>query len=460
MSASVVSVPSRIIDSLSSTFKSLCAEKISECAKLYNFDAEEAIRRLDLEFTVAAVKSVAAKKEKSLEPTKKSFPMPFCGKNDGCCNALKFNHGLYTQCPATLAEGTTFCNACTKASAKTEGKMPYGTVDERLAVGLMDYRDPKGKAPTPYCKIMKKLSLTEDMVNAEAENAGITVDAEHFVVVEPKKGGRPKKSESEDEAAGSDTGAKKRGRPKKSAVVQEEGASDELFASLVAEAQDNMSDISTDSKKKGKLSEEEKAAKAAEREAKKLQKEQEAAEKKAQKEQEKEEKKAAAEALKAQKEQEKLEKKAEKDAQREAKKAAEEAEREAKKAAKEAAKAAKEAEKNEKIASLAAASAPELSGTPVMPASPEPINTETKAETNASANAASANAASANAATKVKKFKFGGVEYLRSGTNVVYSKDTHEEIGIWDPEAKKIVLNEESSDSEEEEEEMEEGEEK
>jgi len=332
--------------------------------------------------------------------------------------------------------------------------MPYGTVDERLAVGLMDYRDPKGKAPTPYCKIMKKLSLTEDMVNAEAENAGITVDAEHFVVVEPKKGGRPKKSESEDEAAGSDTGAKKRGRPKKSAVVQEEGASDELFASLVAEAQDNMSDISTDPKKKGKLSEEEKAAKAAEREAKKLQKEQEAAEKKAQKEQEKEEKKAAAEALKAQKEQEKLEKKAEKDAAREAKKAAEEAEREAKKAAKEAAKAAKEAEKNEKIASLAAASAPELSGTPVMPASPEPIKaskaeSESKAETNASA----------NAATKVKKFKFGGVEYLRSGTNVVYSKDTHEEIGVWDPEAKKIVLNEESSDSEEEEE-MEEGEEK
>jgi hypothetical protein len=445
---------------LSSTFKSLCAEKITECAKLYNFDAEEAIRRLDLEFTVAAVKSVAAKKDKSLEPTKKSFPMPFCGKSDGCCNALKFNHGLYTQCPATLAEGTTFCNACTKASAKTDGKMPYGTVDERLAVGLMDYRDPKGKAPTPYCKIMKKLSLTEDMVNAEAENAGITVDAEHFVVVEPKKGGRPKKSDSEDEAAaGSDASAKKRGRPKKSAVVQEEGASDELFANLVAEAQDNMSDISTDSKKKGKLTEEEKAAKAAERETKKLQKEKEAAEKKAQKEQEKEEKKAAAEALKAQKEQEKAEKKAEKEAQREAKKAAEEAEREAKKAAKEAAKAQKEEEKNEKIAALAAASAPEMhsSGTPVMPSTPEP-ESEPKAEPAKTESKAS----DANAATKVKKFKFGGVEYLRSGTNVVFSKETHEEIGVWDPEAKKIVLNptEEEEDEEMEEEDLEEGEEK
>lgn len=459
MSASVVSVPSRIIDSLSSTFKSLCAEKIAECAKLYNFDAEEAIRRLDLEFTVAAVKSVAAKKEKSLEPTKKSFPMPFCGKNDGCCNALKFNHGLYTQCPATLAEGTTFCNACTKASAKTDGKMPYGTVDDRLAVGLMDYRDPKGKAPTPYCKIMKKLSLTEDMVNAEAENAGITVDAEHFVVVEPKKGGRPKKSDSEDEAAGSDTGAKKRGRPKKAAAVQEEGASDELFASLVAEAQDNMSDISTESKKKGKLTDEEKAAKAAEREAKKLQKEQEAAEKKAQKEQEKEEKKAAAEALKAQKEQEKAEKKAEKDAAREAKKAAEEAEREAKKAAKEAKKAQKEEEKNEKVAAKAAASAPEVAvsaaevaiAAEVVDTIPEPKAAE---PTKAADDAAAANA------TKVKKFKFGGVEYLRSGTNVVYSKDTHEEIGVWDPEAKKIVLNPVDEDSEESEDEIEEGEEK
>jgi len=458
MSASVVSVPSRIIDSLSSTFKSLCAEKITECAKLYNFDAEEAIRRLDLEFTVAAVKSVANKKEKSLEPTKKSFPMPFCGKSDGCCNALKFNHGLYTQCPATLAEGTTFCNACTKASAKTDGKMPYGTVDERLAVGLMDYRDPKGKAPTAYCKIMKKLSLTDDMVNAEAENAGITVDAEHFVVVEPKKGGRPKKSDSEDEAAGSDASAKKRGRPKKSAVVQEEGASDELFASLVAEAQDNMSDISAaDSKKKGKLTDEEKAAKAAEREAKKLQKEQEAADKKAHKEQEKEEKKAAAEALKEQEKAAKEAKKAEKDAAREAKKAAEEAEREAKKAAKEAAKAAKEAEKNDKIASLAAASAPELSGTPEMPSTP--VKAESKAESTSDANAASA-----NAATKVKKFKFGGVEYLRSGTNVVFSKETHEEIGVWDPEAKKIVLNpteeEEEEEEEDMEEDMEEGEEK
>jgi len=451
MSASVVSVPSRIIDSLSSTFKSLCAEKIAECAKLYNFDAEEAIRRLDLEFTVAAVKSVAAKKEKSLEPTKKSFPMPFCGKNDGCCNALKFNHGLYTQCPSILAEGTTFCNACTKASAKTDGKMPYGTVDERLAVGLMDYRDPKGKAPTPYCKIMKKFSLTEDMVNAEAEKQDIAVDSEHFVVVEPKKGGRPKKSESDDEAAGSDTGAaKKRGRPKKAAAVQEEGASDELFASLVAEAQGNMSDSETsETKKKGKLTDEEKAAKTAEREAKKAQKEQEAAEKKAKAAQDKEEKKAAAEALKAQKEQEKLEKKAEKDAAREAKKAAEEAEREAKKAAKEAKKAQKEEEKNEKVAAKAAASAPEVSD-PI----PEPTEAkDSKSEPDASATAASA------AATKVKKFKFGGVEYLRSGTNVVYSKDTHEEIGVWDPETKKIVLNSEDSE-EEEEEEMEEGEEK
>jgi len=448
MSASVVSVPSRIIDSLSSTFKSLCAEKIAECAKLYNFDAEEAIRRLDLEFTVAAVKSVAAKK--SLEPTKKSFPLPFCGKNDGCCNALKFNHGLYTQCPSILAEGTTFCNACTKASAKTDGKMPYGTVDERLAVGLMDYRDPKGKAPTPYCKIMKKFSLTEEMVNEEAEKQDLAVDSEHFVVVEPKKGGRPKKSESDDEAAGSDTGAaKKRGRPKKAAAVQEEGASDELFASLVAEAQGNMSDSETsETKKKGKLTDEEKAAKTAEREAKKAQKEQEAAEKKAKAAQDKEAKAAEREALKAQKEQDKLEKKAEKDAVREAKKAAEEAEREAKKAAKEAKKAQKEEEKNEKVAAKAAASAPEVSD-------PIPEPTESKDESKAEPDAA----ASANAATKVKKFKFGGVEYLRSGTNVVYSKDTHEEIGVWDPEAKKIVLNSEDSE-EEEEEEIEEGEEK
>ena len=38
-------------------------------------------------------------------------------------------------------------------------KCVYGRIEDRLAVGIMEYRDPSGKSPTPFIKIMKKTKI-------------------------------------------------------------------------------------------------------------------------------------------------------------------------------------------------------------------------------------------------------------------------------------------------------------
>ena len=63
---------------------------VEECGKLYNFNAEEALRALNIE--------VMEKKEKVVVSNSK-YPLPFNGeKKENCCNGIVKNHGLYTQC--------------------------------------------------------------------------------------------------------------------------------------------------------------------------------------------------------------------------------------------------------------------------------------------------------------------------------------------------------------------------
>ena len=142
---------------------------------------------------------------------------------------------------------------------------------------------------------MKKYKVDQAAAIEEAAKFGINIDAEHFIVPEAdKKKGRPKA-----EKAPKEKGAK--GRPKKAKkMLQIEGDDDDLFASLVADANANTS-AEPEKKKRGK-SDEEKAAE----EAKKAQ---EKAEKEAKKAQEKADKEAKLAAEKAAKEQAKLEEK-------------------------------------------------------------------------------------------------------------------------------------------------------
>ena len=405
----------------------LAQRAVSKCADKYDFDAAEAIKFLGLQNIKVErnrpEKVAKAPKEKAV---KAAFPMPWNGACiAGCCSALRQNQGLYTQCTGSLKKNAVFCKQCQVNADKNGGVPEYGTVAMRQAVGLYDYVDPKGRKPVSFTKIMKKYKIDQAAAMEEAAKFGINIDAEHFIVPEAdKKKGRPKA-----EKAPKEKGAK--GRPKKAKkMLQIEGDDDDLFASLVADANANTS-AEPEKKKRGK-SDEEKAAE----EAKKAE---EKAEKEAKKAAEKAEKEAKLAAEKAAKE----EKAAFEKAQRELKKQKEEQEKAEKKAAAELAKkekeaklaaekAAKEAEKEAKKASKKPAAA--AAATTVVEPEPE------------------------QEPDVVKKIEFEGKKYLKSKkTGIVYDYNEYVKngeqvvVGKWNDAKNKIDFNKASDEESEEE---------
>ena len=378
-----------------------------------------------------AAKKASSEKPKKEAKVKAAFPLPFNGEHsDSCCQALRQNNGLYTQCQASRKGDATYCKSCQQLADKsTDGIPEYGTISMRMAANPYDYVDPKGRKPTSYTKVMKKYNLTEQQVQEEAGKFGIQIDVSHFVVPEETKRGRPAKAPKEPKEAKS-----VKGRPKKSTkvitLVEEE---EDLFASLVAQASSNVEEEDVEDKaqkkaeklaadkaeKEAKLAAE-KAAKAEKLAAEKLEKETKLAQEKA----EKEAKLAAA----------KLEK--------ETKLAAEKAEKEAKKLALEQEKAAKKAALEEEKAAKEAAKV--AAKEKKVPKTKEPVVEEEE--------------------TYKKCSGPDGKKYIRSQqTNVVYDLDIYtakEElvpIGKWIADSKTIVFNKaDDSDSELEDEDVDE----
>ena len=401
--------------------KELAERSIRACAEHYNFDADEAVRLLDLE-NVKMVRgrrieaSGKSKKEK-IVVSKPCFPLPYNGEfNEKCCYALRQNNGLYTQCQG-VSEKSDFCKQCQALADKdTEGIPEYGTIQMRQAVGIFEYIDPKGRKPVAYTKVMKKYKITQEQAVEEAGKFNININAEHFVVPEgDSKRGRPaSKGAVEKVSKGS------KGRPKKvKKVLEIDGDDEDLFAALVADANAECGEMeskpnTSDGKKKGGKSDEEK-------EAERLAKE-------AEKAQEKEAKKLALENAKAEKEAklaaEKAEKEAKKEAERlarEEKKKAEEDEKLAKKAALKKEKEAAKANKSKK--------APEGNKEPAEDEEPD----------------------------VVKKIEFEGKKYLKSKkSGIVYDYDEYVKngeqvvIGKWNETKNKIEFNNSNEESEDE----------
>ena len=217
----------------------LAVRSVMECSKKYNFDGEEAVRELGLNSSQLQIETTQSEENSGLPPvmsvrrkttpntvilkkskvttSKPAFPLPYNGViNDDTCLGLKNNHGLYTQCELKKITNSDFCKTCAGQSSKnSNGKPDYGTVWERGQVGIMDYRDPNGKGPIHYTKIMKKMGLTQEAVIQEAERFDITIDPIHFVDPEPTK-----------QVSG------KKGRPQKPEKVIEVDECNNLFASL------------------------------------------------------------------------------------------------------------------------------------------------------------------------------------------------------------------------------------
>jgi hypothetical protein len=293
-----------------------------------------------------------------------------------------------------------------------------------MAVDIFEYVDPKGRKPIAYAKIMKKYKITEEQVQEEAGKLNIIINPNHFVVAEETKRGRPKAEKVEKKEKGV------KGRPKKSKkVLMIEGEDEDLFAALVAEANEADGDeIVLAGKKKASKSDEEK-------EAERLAKEQEKAEKEAKRLAEKAEKEAKLAAEKAEKE---AKKKAEEEA-RALKKAAEEAEKKAKKEAAEKAKAEKEAKLAAEKAEKAEKEAKKSSKKPAEGKAAKVEEPEEEEEEQ----------------DRVKKIEYEGKKYLKSKkTGIIYDYKKYVDeaeqvvVGKWSESTNKIIFNdaEESED--------------
>jgi hypothetical protein len=171
----------------------------------------------------------SSKKSEMLRVLCSEIEMPWCGVLEGCCENIKRNNGLYTQCMnAKVSEGN--CKECEKMIKKNGGVSKYGRVNDRLKSGIMCYIDPSsGKKESSYIEYMRKNGLTRSDVELYGKLCGVDVPECYFeeVVVE-KKRGRPKKEKGEEKEK------KKRGRPRKEKeVICNEG--EELIASLLTE---------------------------------------------------------------------------------------------------------------------------------------------------------------------------------------------------------------------------------
>ena len=438
MSSLKVEIRSEAVRHMTESAISLTILAIKECALRYGFSAEEALVSLNLS-SVLAVEVAENKSRKARgssrvdvekpKVVRAAFPLPYNGEmNELCCFGLRLCEGLYTQCRVARKGDASFCKVCEEVALLNNGVPTYGTIQERKACydSNVEFKDPKGKSPVAYSRVMKKHKLTEAQVVEEAGKLNIVINPIHFTTVESEtKRGRPKAA---NKAPKEPKGAK--GRPKKSKKVLEiDGGEDDLFASLLAEANaessgsDEVSTIASEveveveaeveiaikpkeSKKKAKD-----AAKEAEKEAEKALKAQEKEAEKLKKEQEKK--------LKEQEKATKAAEKATKAAGKETEKAAKEvakALKEAEKAAKEAEKALKEAEKKQK-------------------------------ETAKSAPAA---AVTDNEPDVVKRFEFEGKKYLKSKkTGIIYNME-QDVIGKWNDTTNKIDFSSTNEEVEEE----------
>lgn len=422
---------SEVVDrGMKEAVKNAVMEAVERCGSKYNFDAKSAM--LELGLTEVVVSVVSLKAVKAVKEVSVSIPLPFSGViAEECCIALRQNSGLYTQCQSLKAGSSRYCNQCGKKGEL--GESEYGTVESRMAVGLQDYVDSKGRKQVHYTKIMKKLNLTEAQVMEVANKHGIKVDGSHFIApVDASKRGRPKSEKPAKVSSGV------KGRPKKEKkVVEIAGDEEDLFANLVAQANRVSSEeeaeeesaveaVAESAVAESAVAEVEEVPKVVEKLVAKVTKT--AADKVAEK--------AAREAEKAEKEAQKAAEKAAKEAEKEAEKAAKEAEKAAEKAAKEAEKAAKEAQK-------AADKAAKDAVKKVDKVAQKAAKDDDEAEV-------------------VKKIEFAGNKYLKSKkTGIVYDYAEYVKtgdqivVGQWNNETSAIDFKKACDDEEESEDEYE-----
>ena len=448
MSMSIM-LSSKVTKSISDLLESSMEEVVRRCASKYGFSAEEAMCMLGMEIVSdvgvgvgvekkSKSKSKAKELKSNVSSVKSSFPLPYNGEfNEDTCFALKGE--LYTQCQLSRVEGGSFCKACQKKADMNEsGKPDSGTIKDRQSVGIFEYVDSKGRKPSSYLKLMKKLNLSRLQVEEEAGKFNMKINEEHFVEEEVKVKGA-------------------KGRPKKTKKVIEIEGEEDLFANLVAQA--NASEVEVEVEDNSISAAKEEEVRVAKEEAKALA-EQKKAEERAAKEEAKalaeqkkaEERAAKEEALRIAKEEAKAlaeQKKLEERAAKESAKVLAEQKKEAERIAKEEAKALAEQKKIEERAAKEAER--------IAKEEAKALAEQKKAEDRAAKEASKATTEQKKDATKkkaqveddeadvVKKVEVDGKQYLKSKkTGIIYDYNEYKKngeqvvIGQWNTNTNKI----------------------
>lgn len=239
-----ITLATSVQSGIQSAARDFAAAAIREMASKYGFDAEEAIREyVQVELTVRGKgKTAAAPRKKVEKKAQPPIPMPWCGVVDnGCCTALRLNHGLYTQCTNGPAGDGTYCMTCQKQADKNGGEAVYGTVSQRMAAGMYEYRDPKGKKVVHYGNVLEKLKITTQRAQEVATEFGITIPDSQFDVIRGQRG-RPKALKQvavDDTDSDSSEPKRSRGRPKGAGTKKKtevSSAADDLIAQLARSA--------------------------------------------------------------------------------------------------------------------------------------------------------------------------------------------------------------------------------
>ena len=446
-----VSVTELWLKTAANVSRQLASQCVEALATKYQFDKEEALNMLGLDALEGLMKKMERKsktadgkprEKKTKEPKSKTadgkekkskeakFLLPFCNVVSAeHCSGLSYNHGLFTQCSKKAMDNGLYCKGCqAQADKNSNGKPDCGDIEARIGTGLYEFKDPKGRSPVSYLKVLEKAKLSQDEAVEAATKAGLEIPEEHFAVQEKAK-------------------AEKKGRPKK-AKVSAEGVED-LFAQLTADGQEQATEVEAapaKATKKAKLTEEEKAEKKrvleADRAAKKADRDAQKAQEKADKEAKLAQEKADKEAKKAQEKADKEAKKAQEKADKEAKKAQEKADKEAKKAQEKADKEAKKSTKSDKTVVNVVAS---TNATAVA------AKSEAVAPTVDAKSEAAAPTVTATNKLQVTRISIDGKVYMRAvATNILYDSVSKEEVGIWNASTKKIDPLPEEDDDEEE----------
>jgi hypothetical protein len=117
----------------------------------------------------------------------------FCNENS--CTALRLNYGLHTQCVNKKYKKTEYCKVCLKYVETSEDNAPpYGTIFDRMKVGILDYVDPRKKKTVPYYKVLHKMKITKEQALEEAKMRNIVIPDIHWgETIHTQERGRPKK---------------------------------------------------------------------------------------------------------------------------------------------------------------------------------------------------------------------------------------------------------------------------